>query len=84
MLDGGRYDDKIIAIPFSDPNYNTISTIDDLPPHIFDEMLHFFKVYKQLERKDTDVRMLSGREDAEKIVKEAIDHYNETFLSKGE
>jgi len=82
MLDGGRYDDKIIAIPFSDPNYNTITTIDDLPSHIFDEMLHFFKVYKQLERKDTDVRMLNGRVEAEKIVRSAIEQYNESFGKK--
>jgi len=84
MLDGGRYDDKIIAIPFSDPNYNTITTIDDLPPHIFDEMLHFFKVYKQLERKDTDVRMLNGREEAEEIVRAAIAQYDETFGKKAD
>ena len=82
MLDGGRLDDKIIAIPFLDPNYNTIKDLDDLPPHIFDEMLHFFKVYKQLERKETDVRMLYGREEAEKIVSGAIKQYEETFGKK--
>ncbi len=82
MLDGGRLDDKIIAIPFSDPNYNNIHDIDDLPPHIFDEMLHFFKVYKQLERKDTDVRMLYGREEAEDIVRGAIENYEATFGKK--
>lgn len=49
MIDSGRHDDKIIAIPFDDPTYNTYKDIDELPKHIFDEMIHFFKVYKELE-----------------------------------
>ena len=79
MLDNGRMDDKIIAVPFSDPNYNQIKHIDELPAHIFDEMLHFFKVYKQLEVKQTDVRMLYGREEAVEIVRAAIKAYAEKF-----
>ncbi len=79
MLDGGRLDDKIIAVPFLDPNYNTIKHIDDLPPHIFDEMLHFFKVYKQLERKETDIRNLHGPDKAIAIIQETIDAYNAKY-----
>ncbi len=79
MLDDGHIDDKIIAIPFSDPTYNNIRSIDELPSHIFDEIMHFFKVYKQLENKQTDVKTLYDREEAEKIVREAIDGYVEKF-----
>ena len=75
MIDGGKMDDKIIAIPFSDPTYLDISSIDELPPHIFDEIMHFFTVYKQLENKQTAVKTLFGREEAEKIIQEAIDCY---------
>ena len=42
MIDNGRADEKIIAIPFNDPNYNMYTDIDQLPVHIFDEMKHFF------------------------------------------
>ena len=52
MLDGGRNDEKIIAIPFADPNYNKYQDISELPEHIFAEMRHFFNVYKALEDKD--------------------------------
>ena len=38
MLDGGKNDEKIIAIPFSDPTYNPYHDLMDLPPHLFDEM----------------------------------------------
>ena len=79
MIDGGRIDDKIIAIPFSDPTYNNIRSVDELPAHIFDEMMHFFKVYKQLENKQTDIKELYNREEAEKIVRDAIDGYVEKF-----
>ncbi len=79
MLDGGKMDDKIIAVPFSDPTYLGIESIDGLPAHIFDEIMHFFKVYKQLENKQTDVKSLFGAEEAIRIIQEAIDNYNVTF-----
>lgn len=82
MIDSGRLDEKIIAIPFTDPNYNTIESIFDLPSHIFDEMRHFFKVYKQLEEKETAVDNLCGREDAESIIKSAIESYRMKFGEK--
>ena len=80
MLDGGKMDDKIIAVPFSDPTYLGISSINELPPHIFNEIVHFFTVYKQLENKQTDVKSLFGRAEAEKIIAEAIDCYQKTFV----
>ena len=79
MLDDGHIDDKIIAVPFTDPNYNSYHSIDELPAHIFDEIMHFFKVYKQLENKQTDIKELYNREEAEKIVRDAIDGYVENF-----
>ncbi len=82
MMDGGKMDDKIIAVPFSDPTYLGISSIDGLPPHIFDEIMHFFTVYKQLENKETDVRSLFGRTKAEEIIREAIECYEKTFGEK--
>lgn len=79
MIDGGKNDDKIIAIPFSDPNYNTIQDISQLPKHIFDEMVHFFNVYKQLEHKKTAVSDLYGRDTALNIIDDAIMRYKELF-----
>jgi inorganic pyrophosphatase len=79
MIDNGRFDEKIIAIPFNDPNYNQYKSIDELPKHIFDEMAHFFKVYKNLENKDTAVNEVQGRDEAIKIINSAIDHYIDSF-----
>lgn len=79
MIDGGRGDEKIIAIPFSDPTYNVYTDISQLPPHIFEEMRHFFTVYKALEHKETAVNEVSGRESAIVTIQAAINSYIENF-----
>ena len=79
MIDSGALDDKIIAVPFSDPTYNHIRSIDELPAHLFDEMMHFFSVYKQLENKQTAVKELFGPAEAQKIITDCIAMYNEKF-----
>ncbi|MBQ4137867.1 MAG: inorganic diphosphatase [Clostridia bacterium] len=79
MIDNGRNDEKIIAIPFSDPNYNMYTDISELPKHVFEEMSHFFTVYKSLENKTTAVNEVMGREAAVKIINAAIDNYVEKF-----
>lgn len=79
MIDSGRNDEKIVAIPFNDPNYNMYTDISDLPRHIFDEMRHFFTVYKNLENKATAVDEVTPRANAIKVMEDAIDRYVEVF-----
>ena len=79
MIDNGRSDEKIIAIPFQDPNYNMYKDISELPCHIFEEMRHFFSVYKTLENKETAVDEVRGRAESIEIIKKAIDNYVECF-----
>ena len=79
MLDNGAADEKIICIPLNDPTYNIYKDISELPKHIFDEMCHFFSVYKALEHKDTVVDDVKDREHATEIVAQCIDRYIENF-----
>ena len=79
MLDDGRNDEKIIAIPFGDPTYNQYRDISELPKHVFDEMSHFFSVYKNLENKETAVNEVSGHETSLKVIDKAINDYVEKF-----
>lgn len=79
MIDDGRNDEKIIAIPFNDPYYNIYKDISELPQHVFDEMRHFFAVYKNLENKDTAVKEVDNCEAAKIIINNAIDNYVENF-----
>ncbi|MDD3242439.1 MAG: inorganic diphosphatase [Eubacteriales bacterium] len=79
MMDNGAPDEKIIAIPFEDPTYNTYTDISQLPRHIFTEMTHFFSVYKALEQKETAVDEVRGREAALKIIERSMDRYIECY-----
>lgn len=79
MIDGGKNDEKIIAIPFNDPNYNTHTDISQLPSHIFNEMRHFFTVYKELEGKETAVNEVAGCEKAREIIKDCMERYVDSF-----
>ncbi len=79
MIDNGRSDEKIIAIPFNDPTYNNYKDINQLPKHIFDEMRHFFEVYKNLEHKTTAVDEVKDKDEAIKIISLALENYNQNF-----
>ncbi len=81
MVDSGSNDEKIIAIPHSDPNYNMYKSVFDLPSHIFMEMSHFFKVYKQLEDRETTVDDLRGPDEARQIINECIERYDKYFTN---
>ncbi len=86
MNDNGALDEKIIAIPETDPNYNTYKNISDLPKHVFDEMRHFFTVYKQLENKQTSVNVELGRDEAIRIIDNSMKFYQEKIneiINKG-
>ena len=79
MLDAGKMDEKIIAIPFEDPTYNEYHDISELPGHVFSEMRHFFTVYKSLEGKETVVNDVAGAEEAKKVIQNCLDAYIEKF-----
>ena len=50
MEDSGMGDEKIIAIPYSDPTYMSYTSVDELPKHIFQELKHFFSVDRKSTR----------------------------------
>ena len=73
MFDNGAADYKIIAI-------NEYKDISQLPAHIFQEMKHFFTVYKTLENKTTDIDEVKGVLTAVDIIEDSIKRYNEKFV----
>jgi inorganic pyrophosphatase len=81
MIDNGMNDEKIIAIPYNDPAYNSFTGIDELPAHIFNEMKHFFNVYKELENKQTAVKEFGGPQEAVEVIKESIKNYIDKFTT---
>ena len=79
MLDNGSLDEKIVAIPFGDPTYNNYYDVHELPKHVFDEMMHFFEVYKTLEHKQTTVKEICHRDEAMDSIAKCIAAYKEAF-----
>lgn len=82
MTDGGMGDEKIIAIPYSDPTYKGYTDIEQLPNHIFEELKHFFSIYKSLEHKETVVNELGGPIEAVNIIEQCIENYKKVFLKE--
>ena len=79
MIDNEESDEKIIAIPFNDPSMNKYTDISELPTHTFDEIKHFFRVYKSLEYKETYVSDVLGAQEAMTIIRNCIASYKENF-----
>lgn len=79
MIDRNECDEKIIAIPFGDPQYNGYKDVSELPKHICDELMHFLSVYKQLENKPVEVDGMYGAEEAKNVIIKSLKRFDETF-----
>jgi len=77
MSDEAGVDDKILCVPVSDPTWNKLEQLDDLPKQMTQEITHFFSVYKDLEQKTVKVDGWYSRGDAEEEVEEARRRYRE-------
>ena len=75
MIDDDEQDDKIVAVANNDMAVNYINDISELPPHTVVELRRFFEDYKKLEHKQVIVEQFLGREDAYKIVNDAVELY---------
>ena len=76
MTDDKGVDDKIIAVPAGDPEYNHYTDINELPPHRMLELKQFLTDYKTLEHKRVDIDAIEGRADAERIIEAAVALYD--------
>ncbi len=65
MIDGGDPDDKVLAVPATDPRFAHIKDIGDVNPHTLKEIEHFFATYKQLQKKEVKTAGFKGKKAAE-------------------
>ncbi len=82
MIDNNEEDEKIIAIPFKEPNLSGYKDVSDLPAHLFNEISHFFEVYKFLEDKHTAVQEIGNAEEAITCIKKCLQNYDLMFGNK--
>jgi inorganic pyrophosphatase len=74
-LDGDTHDHKILAVPYRDPRYEQILSLDHLAGQILREIEHFFGMYKELEGRNMQIRGWLGREDAYQLITESRERY---------
>ena len=79
MTDEKKLDEKIIAIPFEDPQMNQWQEMDQLPGHIYLEIQHFFTVYKSLENKKTSLQGRENSATARQVIAKCQKMYAELF-----
>ncbi len=75
MADEKGPDEKIICVPVSDPVWNQINDLYELNGHLLKEIEHFFRVYKDLEKKKVDVGGWGDSVEAKIIIKECIKRF---------
>lgn len=71
MSDDHGQDDKIVCVPLSDPNWNHISELEEIPEVLRAEIQHFFSIYKMPEGKTVEVQGWEPRQVALRIIDEA-------------
>ena len=77
MLDQGVADDKVLAVPATDPIFEDYQDIKDIPKHFLKEVAHFFEVYKDLEGKRTKPVGWEGADVAKSQINRAMGMYRE-------
>ncbi|SDW57834.1 inorganic pyrophosphatase [Marininema mesophilum] len=75
MSDDKGNDEKLLAVPTEDPRWTGIESLDDVAPHILKEIEHFFRVYKDLENKETNIIGWRGVDEAARLYEESLARY---------
>ncbi len=83
LIDRGKADEKVLAVPLGDPYSDGINELDDIRQHTLKEVEHFFQVYKDLEGVTTRTRGFEGAAEAREAISRAMALYKKKFGGKG-
>ena len=75
MIDGGDRDEKILCVPAEDPRYNEVKSLKDIAPHRLEEIAEFFRTYKNLEKKVTEIQGWKDVDAVSPLIEECIKAY---------
>ncbi|OHA60189.1 MAG: inorganic pyrophosphatase [Candidatus Vogelbacteria bacterium RIFOXYD1_FULL_46_19] len=84
MTDDGDSDAKVLSVPIKDPRYNYVKDITDLDTHTLEEIKHFFKVYKDLQKKEVIVADWRNASEAKRDIERSFVLYHDKFQVKAE
>jgi inorganic pyrophosphatase len=83
LIDSGKADEKVLAVPTGDPYSDGLNELDDIPQHYLKEIEHFFRVYKDLEGTHTETRGFEGAAEARAAIVRSMEAYEEWFGKEG-
>lgn len=75
MIDGGDRDEKILCVPDKDPRYANVTSLRDIAAHRLEEIAEFFRTYKNLEKKVTEITGWEDVDAVKPLVEECIKAY---------
>ena len=75
MTDDKGQDEKILAVPVNDPRFDERGKLSDVRQHVLLEIEHFFRIYKELEKKFVDIDKWYDVEDTKKLILEAHSNF---------
>jgi len=79
MRDAGLTDDKVLAVPATDPIFNDYHDIGDVPRHFLAEVAHFFEVYKDLEGVGIEALGWEAAAAASEVITQAMQLFEDRF-----
>ncbi len=68
--DEAGQDDKLLCVPFEDPNWNYMDELDDIPDTLKTEIEHFWSIYKEPEGKPVEIQGWEGRDLALEVIED--------------
>lgn len=75
MIDDGKEDDKILAVPVGEPEYAEVHNYTQIFPHQLRKIQHFFETYKLLEGKKTSTKGWADAAQARRTITESADRF---------
>jgi len=79
IIDTGKKDNKILAVPLGDKRYREVDDIDHIPQFMLEEFAHFFKIYKLTEKREVEVKSWLGAKEAKKEILTSIERYKKSL-----
>ncbi|RKQ92609.1 inorganic pyrophosphatase [Solirubrobacter pauli] len=69
-------DDKVVCVPYEDPHWSDLESLDDIPDQLRSEIEHFFSIYKQPEGREVELEGFEGAEVAQRLLDEARERFS--------
>ncbi len=79
MIDRGDPDEKILAVPSTDPLFADYHDLGDVPKHFLTEVAHFFQTYKQLQGIQVTPKGWENAEKAREAILQSMERYKQKF-----